>query len=45
MKWIKIQEVHPNSCWCGYTEYISEDGTKGRQVWFDGYEEVYEIEK
>ena len=31
--------------WASYTEYISEDGTMGRQVWFDGYEEIYEIEK
>lgn len=45
MKWIKVQEVYPNDCPCGYTEYISEDGTMGRQVWFDGYEEIYEIEK
>jgi len=45
MKWIKVQEVQPNGCPCGYTEYISEDGTMGRQVWFDGYEEIYEIEK
>ena len=45
MEWIKVQEVRPNGCPCGYTEYISEDGTMGRQVWFDGYEEIYEIEK
>jgi hypothetical protein len=45
MEWIKVQEVRPNGCPCGYIEYISEDGTMGRQVWFDGYEEIYEIEK
>ena len=45
MEWIKVQEVRPNGCPCGYTEYISEDGTMGKQVWFDGYEEIYEIEK
>jgi hypothetical protein len=45
MEWIKVQEVHPHGCPCGYTEYISKDGTMGRQVWFDGYEEIYEIEK
>jgi hypothetical protein len=45
MEWIKVQEVRPNGCPCGYTEYISKDGTMGRQVWFDGYEEIYEIEK
>ena len=45
MKWIKVQEVRPNGCPCGYTEYISEDGTMGRHVWFVGYEEIYEIEK
>ena len=28
MEWIKIQEVRPNGCPCGYTEYISEDGTQ-----------------
>ena len=45
MEWIKVQEVHPNGCPCGYTEYISKDGTMGKQIWFDGYEEIYEIEK
>lgn len=43
MEWIKIQEV--TTCPIGYTEYVSEDGTMGKQVWFDGFEEIYEIEK
>lgn len=45
MKWIEVQEVYLNGCYCGYTEYISEDGTMGRQVWFDGEEEIYEVGK
>ena len=45
MKWIKVKEVHCDGTWLGYTEYVSADGTMGKQVWFDGYEEIYEIEK
>lgn len=45
MEWIKVKEVRPDGCPCGYTEYISADGTMGKQVWFDGYEEIYEIVK
>ena len=45
MEWIKVQEVHCDGTWLGYTEYVSADGTMGKHVWFDGYEEIYEIEK
>ena len=44
-EWIKVQDVYIDDSWFGYTEYISTDGTMGRQVWFDGFEEIYEIEK
>ena len=27
----------------GYYEYTNVDNTKGRQVWNDGYEEIFEI--
>ena len=27
----------------GYDEYTNEDNTKCRQVWDDGYEEIFEI--
>ena len=27
----------------GYNEYTNEDNTKCRQVWDDGYEEIFEI--
>ena len=29
----------------GYNEYTNEDNTKCRQVWDDGYEEIFEISK
>ena len=45
IEWIKVQDVYVDGSWLGYTEYISADGTMGRQVWFDGFEEIYEIEK
>lgn len=45
MKWIKIQDVRVGSTYLGYEEFISEDGTIGRQLWSDGFEEIYEIEK
>ena len=43
MEWIKVQEVHCGGSWLGYIEYVSADGTMGKHVWFDGYEEIYEI--
>ena len=27
----------------GFDQYESEDGTLGKNVWFDGYEEIFEI--
>ena len=27
----------------GFDQYESEDGTFGKNVWFDGYEEIFEI--
>lgn len=43
IKWIYLGTVQADSAavWCD--EYISEDGTMGKQVWNDGYEEEYEV--
>lgn len=27
----------------GFDQYENEDGTLGKNVWFDGYEEIFEI--
>ena len=45
IEWIKVKDVRIDGSWLGYTEYISTDGTLGRQVWFDDFEEIYEIEQ
>ena len=31
------------ACGSGFSEYISKDGKWCKQVWFDGYEEIFEI--
>ena len=43
IKWIYLGTIQADSAaiWCD--EYISEDGTMGKQVWNDGYEEEYEV--
>lgn len=41
MKWIFVGHIESMSF--GYDEYINEDNTKCRQVWDDGYEEIFEI--
>lgn len=41
MKWIYIGTVQAGAVW--FDEYISENGTMGKQVWNDGYEEEYEV--
>lgn len=37
MKWIFVGHIF------GYDVYTNEDNTKCRQVWDDGYEEIFEI--
>ena len=37
--WVKTEQAFGN----GFEEYISEDGHYCKQVWFDGYEEIFEI--
>lgn len=39
--WIKIHE--DGACGVSYEEYISEDGKLCKQVWNDGYEEIFEV--
>ena len=39
IKWIYIQTVQVGAFW--YDEYVSEDGKKAKQVWHDGFEEIY----
>ncbi len=39
--WLFVQTIEVNGE--GFTEYVSPDGTKGRTVWFDGYEEIYDL--
>ena len=41
MKWIFVG--HIEAMGFGYDEYTNEDNTKCRQVWDDGYEEIFEI--
>ena len=38
--WVKTEQAFGN----GFDEYISADGHYCKQVWFDGYEEIFEIE-
>lgn len=37
--WVKTEQTFGN----GFNEYISADGHYCKQVWFDGYEEIFEI--
>ena len=41
MEWVFVG--HFESMGFGYDEYTNEDNTKCRQVWDDGYEEIFEI--
>ena len=40
-KWIYQGRVEVSGF--GFNEYISEDGTHCKQVWDDGYVEIFEI--
>lgn len=37
--WVKTEQAFGN----GFDEYVSADGQYCKQVWFDGYEEIFEI--
>lgn len=41
MEWNFVGRIE--SMGFGYDEYTNEDNTKCRQVWDDGYEEIFEI--
>ena len=41
MEWFFVGRVEAMGV--GYDEYTNEDNTKCRQVWDDGYEEIFEI--
>ena len=41
MEWIFLGRIE--SMGFGCDEYTNEDNTKCRQVWDDGYEEIFEI--
>ena len=39
-EWIYV--AHYEHCGVGFDEYISTDGKKVKQVWYDGYTEIFE---
>lgn len=39
-QWIRVGRVESHGV--GFEEYVSADGKLGKQVWDDGYEEIYE---
>ena len=39
-EWIYVN--HYEHCGVGFDEYVSADGTLVKQIWFDGYEEIFE---
>ena len=41
IKWNYIKTI--TAMGQGFKQYISEDGTLCKNIWFDGYEEVFEI--
>lgn len=44
VKWIFVQYVG-ESISNGYEEYVSEDGSFCKQIWDDGYIEIFKIAK
>lgn len=40
-QWIFV--AHHEACGIGFDEYVSADGTYCKQVWHDGYTEIFEI--
>jgi hypothetical protein len=41
IKWIYVKTIEAMGS--GFSVYVSEDNTIGKNIWFDGYEEVYHI--
>ena len=41
IKWTYVTTHHAMGTW--YKEYVSEDGTLAKLIWYDGYIEVYEV--
>lgn len=44
VKWIFVQYVG-ESFSNGYEEYVSEDGSLCKQIWDDGFIEIFEVAK
>jgi hypothetical protein len=43
LEWVKVgEQTSPSSC-LGFEEYIDTTNQYCKQVWNDGYEEVFEI--
>jgi hypothetical protein len=43
LEWIKIGEKAPPSSYLAFEEYIDTTNTYCKQVWNDGYEEIFEL--
>lgn len=43
VKWIWVKIEQDLGSGSGFDEYVSADGRYGKQVWFDGYEVIFEI--
>ena len=41
IEWLHV--CRHEACGLGFDEYISADGTKCKQVWDDGFVEIFEI--
>lgn len=41
MEWIFVETIE--NCGVGFNSYVSRDGKYCKQVWFDGYTEIFEI--
>lgn len=41
IKWVYVTTYHGMGTW--YEQYVSEDGLLAKTVWYDGYEEIYEV--
>ena len=43
LEWVKIGEHGSPSSYLGFEEYVDTTNTYCKQVWNDGYEEVFEL--
>ena len=43
LEWVKIGEQTSPSSYLGFEEYVDTTNTYCKQVWNDGYEEVFEL--